>query len=144
MTNQNNEKLNPTLLSGASLAYLGDCVYELFVREYLVRKNCRKPSVESLRYVTAPVQSSVVDRILPVLTEEETDIFRRGKNCVHANIPKASTPSEYRKATGLEALFGWLYLCGRQERLQELFDLAFSESAQEEKSDEAGTESESR
>ncbi|MBR5252382.1 MAG: ribonuclease III [Clostridia bacterium] len=122
---------NPSLYSPANLAYLGDCVFELYVREYLVKKHTQRPSVESLKYVTAHVQSEVIEKILPLLTEEEEHEFKRGRNLGHSSVPKSSTPSEYRRATGLEALFGWLYLSGKHERLRELFDFAFAESAEE-------------
>ncbi len=112
-------------VSAANLAYLGDCVYELYVREYLVIHNFQRPSVESLKYVTAHVQSSVLEKILPHLSEEENDIYKRGRNCGHSSVPKSSTAIEYRRATGLESLFGWLYLCGRNDRLRELFGIAF-------------------
>ena len=126
MTDTEPKNINPSMVSAAHLAYLGDCVYELFVREYLVRRGAPHPSVESLKYVTAPVQSAVAERILPMLTEEEEGAYRRGRNVGHSNIPKASTAAEYRRATGLEALFGWLYLSGQEARLRELFELAFS------------------
>lgn len=113
-------------ISAANLAYLGDCVYELQVREYLVRKNVQHPSIESLKYVTAHVQSMVVERIIPLLNQEETDIFKRGRNCGHSAVPKSSTAGEYRRATGLESLFGWLYLMGRSERLRELFNISLT------------------
>lgn len=114
-------------ISAPNLAYLGDCVYELYVREYLVKKNVLQPSVESLKYVTAKVQSEAVEKILPLLTEEETDAYKRGRNLGHSSTPKSSTVGEYRRATGLESLFGWLYLEGRSDRLRELFDAAFFE-----------------
>ena len=125
---ENNENMirEADFVSAANLAYLGDCVYELYVREYLVKTACQRPSVESLKYVTAHVQSGVVEKILPLLTEEEEAEFRRGRNIGHSNIPKSSTAAEYRRATGLETLFGWLYLRGRHDRLRELFDVAFA------------------
>lgn len=113
--------------SAAHLAYLGDCVYELLVREYLVKKGCSRPSVESLAYVTAGAQSKALEKLLPVLTEGEEDAYRRGRNCVHGNTPKHSTVSEYRRATGFEALFGYLYVKGDTQRIRELFVLAFLE-----------------
>ena len=113
--------------SAANLAYLGDCVYELLVREYLVKRGSTKPSVDSLAYVTAGAQSKALEKILPVLTEGEEDAYRRGRNCVHGNTPKHSTVSEYRRATGFEALFGYLYVKGETERIRELFVRAFSE-----------------
>lgn len=115
-------------ISAANLAYLGDCVYELYVREYLVSKYTQKPSVESLKYVTAHVQSGVVEKIMPYLTEAEVDAFKRGRNVGHSSVPKSSTAQEYRRATGLESLFGWLYLRGEHDRLRELFDIAFGET----------------
>jgi ribonuclease-3 family protein len=123
---------SPDQVSAANLAYLGDCVYELYVREYLVKKECQRPSVESLKYVTAHVQSGVVERILPMLTEEEESEYKRGRNIGHSNIPKSSTAAEYRRATGLETLFGWLYLKGNHERLRELFDAAFADVSEKE------------
>lgn len=123
----NKENSDYSYVSVANLAYLGDCVYELYVREHLVKKNIQKASVESLKYVTAHVQSRVLENIIPILTEEETDVFKRGRNCGHTGVPKSSTAAEYRRATGLEALFGWLYLNGKHERIGELFSIAFSE-----------------
>ncbi|MBQ8185385.1 MAG: hypothetical protein IJX93_09820 [Clostridia bacterium] len=124
-----NDRMNdPSQISSANLAYLGDCVYELYVREYLVKKGVARPSVESLKYVTAHVQSRVVETLLPLLTEEETAEFRRGRNNGHTSVPKSSTPAEYRRATGLECLFGWLFLSGRHDRLRELFTAAFAEA----------------
>jgi len=115
------------VVSAANLAYLGDCVYELLVRDYLVRRGSTKPSVESLAYVTAHVQSDVIEKLLPHLTAEEEEAYKRGRNIGHSNVPKSSTAAQYRRATGLEALFGWLHLTGQNERLRELFDLAFTE-----------------
>lgn len=114
-------------ISAANLAYLGDCVYELFVREYLVRNGVRRPSVESLKYVTAHIQSGLAEKIVPILTEEEESEYKRGRNIGHSNTPKSSTVLEYRRATGLEALFGWLYLMGRHERIRELLEPVIGE-----------------
>ena len=116
----------PSLLSPSRLAYLGDTVWELYVREYLVRRNVRRPSEAALSYVTAKAQCRAAGMIRPLLTEEEEDIFRRGRNVSHSNIPRSATLAEYRIATAVECLFGWLYLCGRNERLRVLFDAAFS------------------
>ncbi|MBR3991575.1 MAG: ribonuclease III [Clostridia bacterium] len=110
-----------------SLAYLGDAVYEVMVRERLVRRGVKSPSVQSLEYVTAGSQSDAVERILPHLTDEEADLFRRGRNDHHSAVPKHAAPAQYRRATGLEALFGFLYLAGEIARLRELFGLAFPE-----------------
>ena len=115
-------------VSAASLAYLGDSVLEILVRERLVITGARNPSVESLKYVTAPVQSEAFAKIEGILTEKETDMFKRGRNCVHSgNVPKKSTPAQYRRATGLETLFGYLYLSGQSQRIRQLFASAFPE-----------------
>lgn len=114
-------------VSAASLAYLGDSVLEIMVRERLVRHGVKNPSVESLNYVTAPKQSDALERILPILTEAEDDAYRRGRNCVHSNVPRHATPAQYRRATGLETLFGYLYLTGQNGRIRELFSAAFPE-----------------
>ena len=117
-------------MSTASLAYLGDCVIELFVRERLTvsgissSKNLNR---EALKFVSAPAQAAAVKNILESLTEEEAGFFRRGKNMAHMNVPKNATPSEYRSATGMETLFGFLHLAGNTERARELFDLAYPE-----------------
>ncbi len=122
----NNAKLPPTQQSPAKLAYLGDAVWELCVRETLVNRGVRQPSVEALRYVTAKVQARAAAKLLPGLTEEEADVYRRGRNVGHSNLPKSATLAEYCAATGLECLFGWLHLMGRGERVRELFALSFS------------------
>ena len=115
-------------VSAASLAYLGDSVLEILVRERLVITGARNPSGESLKYVAAPVQSEAFAKIEGILTERETDMFKRGRNCVHSgNVPKKSTPAQYRRATGLETLFGYLYLSGQSQRIRQLFASAFPE-----------------
>ena len=119
-------------IPAASLAYLGDAVLEVLVRESLVRRNAKNPSVESLMYVTAPKQSDAVERILPHLTEEEDSVFKRGRNCVHSGVPKHATPAQYRRATGLETLFAFLHLTGRKQRAEELFEIGFSGKITEE------------
>ena len=108
-------------VSAASLAYLGDSVLEVLVREKLVRGAVKNPSVVSLKYVTAYA------RIEGSLTEKESDMFRRGRNCVHSGVPRHATPSQYRRATGLETLFGFLYLTGNMERVRVLFSEAYPE-----------------
>ena len=127
MAKQNENLLTPNEVSSANLAYLGDCVYELYVREYLVERGVQHPSVESLKFVTAKVQSAIAEKIMPMLDEDEESVYKRGRNIGHSNVPKSSTALEYRRATGLEALFGWLYLSGKNERIRELFYAAFSD-----------------
>jgi ribonuclease-3 family protein len=121
------DKLNT--YSSASLAYLGDCAIELCVREYLVKEkglsSSAKLNKEALRFVKASSQAEAMKNILDVLTEEETNVFHRGRNMGHSNTPKSATVAEYRSATGMEALFGWLWLAKRQERINELFRIAY-------------------
>ena len=114
--------------STASLAYLGDCVLELCVRQYLVKSGFSSSATlnkRALEFVRATAQAEAMKRLTPYLTEEEEAVFRRGRNIGHTNTPKSATVAEYRAATGMEALFGWLHLAGRQERIDELFLLAY-------------------
>lgn len=119
------QKSEALRLSSASLAYLGDSVLEILVRERLVTDGVKNPSIASLVYVTAPAQSNAVEKILPYLTEDEDAVFKRGRNGVHGGIPRHATPAQYRRATGLEALFGYLHLTGQNDRAKELFELGF-------------------
>ncbi|MBE6534714.1 MAG: Mini-ribonuclease 3 [Ruminococcaceae bacterium] len=120
---------NLNTYSSASLAYLGDCTIELCVREYLVKEkgfsSSAKLNKEALKFVKASAQAEAMKNILDILTEEETDVFHRGRNMGHTNTPKSATVAEYRNATGMEALFGWLYLAKRQDRITELFRAAY-------------------
>ena len=114
--------------STAALAYLGDCVIEICVRERLVRagySSSARLNRLALDFVRAPMQAEAMKRILPLLTEEETAVFHRGRNGGHGHTPKAATMAEYRAATGMEALFGYLHLAERKERIAELFDAAY-------------------
>lgn len=116
--------------SSASLAYLGDCALEICVREYLVRElglsSSAKLNKAALDFVRAPKQAEAMKNILPLLDEEEEAVFKRGRNVGHTNTPKSATVSEYRSATGMEALFGWLWLAGRHERISQLFRAAYN------------------
>ena len=112
-------------IPAASLAYLGDSVLEVMVREMLVRRGVKSPSVESLKFVTAEAQCRALERISPLLTEDESDMFRRGRNSVHSGVPRHATVSQYRRATGLECLFGYLYMAGETCRARELFEVGF-------------------
>lgn len=109
--------------SPLTLAYLGDCVYELLVRETLVLRDNRPNGQlhrEALQYVSAKGQSDGLEAILPLLTEEELAIFKRGRNS-DAIGHRNSDIIQYKRATGLETLFGYLYLVGNTDRLEELF-----------------------
>lgn len=121
---------DPKQTATAALAYLGDSVWELCVRERLVREGiagAKALNARALDFVRAPVQAAAMERLLPHLTEEENAVFHRGRNMGHSATPRAATVAEYRAATGLEALFGYLYLSGRSERIAALFDLACKE-----------------
>ena len=118
-------------ISTLGLAHIGDGVFELMVRSWLVlhgkatNKGLHKATV---RYVAAPAQAERAERILPLLTEEERDVHRRGRNTSPHTVPKAASREQYQAATALEALFGWLYLRGETDRLNELFDVMMEEA----------------
>jgi len=122
--NMNFTKEQINAISNLGLAHMGDCVFEILCRGYLCArggKNVGNLHRDTINMVKASSQAQFVDKLLPLLTEEELVYYRRGKNShVHA-VPKSCTPAEYAKATGLEALFGALYLAGKTERLNELF-----------------------
>lgn len=125
--NENNTQKSsaPALceLSGSALAYLGDAVLEVMVRRMLVETgvgNSGKLNDLSRDYVRDSRQSAGLERILPLLTEEEEAAYRRGRNAAGAH-PKSATMAEYRRATGFEALFGYLYMKNDAARLDELF-----------------------
>ena len=112
-------------LSNLGLAYLGDAVYEVMVRSRMVLRGKLTPGKlhqAALDYVAAPRQAAMTEKILPLLTEEEERIFKRGRNANPHSHPKGATRQEYQIATGLEALFGWLYLNGENDRLNALFE----------------------
>ncbi|MBE6690556.1 MAG: ribonuclease III [Ruminococcaceae bacterium] len=118
----------------AGLAYLGDAVLELLVRERLVLSGCsssKSLNAKALHFVRAAAQAKAMERITPQLTEEEEAAFRRGRNIGHTNTPKNATVAEYRNATGMEALFGYLHIKGEQARIRELFELAYPKGEQE-------------
>ncbi len=113
-------------ISNLGLAHMGDCVYEILCRAYLCaqgEKTVAQLHRDTISMVKASTQARFADKLLPLLTEEERAYYRRGKNAhVHA-VPKSATPAEYAKATGLEALFGALYLSGNTQRLNQLFHI---------------------
>ena len=117
-------------ISSIGLAHMGDAVFEVLVRGWLCahgKATGKGLHQATIKLVCAESQSGKARRILAMLTEEEMAYYRRGKNShVHA-VPKSATPAEYAKATGLEALFGALYLAGKTERLNELFKAAMEE-----------------
>ena len=111
-------------ISNLGLAHIGDGVFELLCRSWLCthgEKTVLKLHRSTVELVRAPSQAKFAEKLLPHLTEEETAYFRRGKNAHTAGHPKAATAKEYAMATGLEALFGALYLMGKTDRLNELY-----------------------
>jgi len=118
-----NDKINQ--ISNLGLAHIGDGVFELMVRSWLIlkgkatNKGLHKATVH---FVAAPAQAERAQKLLPLLTEEEQDVFRRGRNSKVYSVPKAASRDQYQTATAVEALFGWLWLKGRRERLNELFE----------------------
>ncbi len=113
-----------------ALAYMGDCVYEIKIREYLMRQANMPVNMlhrKAKGYVSAAAQSAIMDKLLPLLNEEEEAIFHRGRNAKPHTTPKNMTLSDYKKATGLESLMGYLYLSGKIERIEELMNIIFSE-----------------
>lgn len=119
------EETELRMLSPITLAFLGDAVYELLVRDQLSRESAPagKLHQKAVRQVCCSAQAAGYDTLLPVLTEEEATILRRGRNANSTRVPKNAKPQEYRKATGVEALFGYLYRKGEMDRLRELFAL---------------------
>ena len=119
-------------MTNLGLAHVGDGVYELLVRTWLCRKGDKtvlKLHRDTVALVKAPTQAKFAEKLKPILTEEERDFFRRGKNTHTHGAPKSATPKEYALATGLETLFGALYLLGRRDRLNELFHYLMSEES---------------
>lgn len=120
------KEVNPKQLSPLNLAFIGDCIYEILVRENLV-KNANRPvndlHHESVKFVSAKAQTKAFEKIEDILTEDEMSIFKRGRNAKVGHNPKSASTGEYHTATGVEALFGYLYLSGKKERIKELFSV---------------------
>lgn len=122
--NRSEEEIN--LLSPLTWAYVGDCVYELYIRTNLVNTTNLKPHklhIETIKYVKAKSQAEFLARIQERLTEEEKNIVRRGRNAENHHLPKNSNVQEYSHATAFEALIGYLYLTKQNQRLKEIFDM---------------------
>ena len=112
-------------MSSLGFAYLGDAVYEVMVRAWLCLHGKLTPGRQhkaALAYVAAPRQAALLERILPLLTQEEAQVLKRGRNASPHSYPTGATRQEYLAATGLETLFGWLYLRGETDRLNTLFE----------------------
>lgn len=117
-------------VSSLGLAHVGDCVYELMVRSWLCihgKATNRGLHKATVKLVSATAQAAASRKILPLLTEEESDVFRRGRNSSPHTIPKSASREDYQAATAVEALFGYLWLRGETQRLNELFDCMMEE-----------------
>ena len=118
------EEIN--MLSPLTWAYVGDCIYELYIRTDLVNKTKLKPHklhIETIKYVKAKAQADILKRIEENLTEKELEIVRRGRNAENHHLPKNATLEDYQYATAFEALIGYLYLTKQDERLKEIFKM---------------------
>lgn len=121
------EEIN--LLSPLTWAYVGDSVFELYIRTHLVNKTNLKPHklhIEAINYVKAKAQAEFLKKIEEILTDEEKEIVRRGRNAQNHHLPKNSNVQEYMHATAFEALIGFLYLTKKYERLEEILKLVIN------------------
>lgn len=112
------------LMSPLTWAYIGDAVYELFIRNKLINETNLKPHklhIEAIKYVKAKSQAEKLNEIYETLTDEEKDIVRRGRNTQNHHLPKNSNVQEYMYSTAFEALIGYLYLTKQNVRLREIF-----------------------
>lgn len=126
------DKAEIDAMSVLALAHMGDCVYELQVRRMLCCRGTLRVDrlhKDTVAFVCAKAQAVAARKILPSLTSEELAVYKRGRNAHSHAAPKNTTEGEYHAATGLETLFGWLYLRSEQSRIEELFALAMKEEA---------------
>lgn len=119
-----------SLPGSLELAYLGDSLYDLYVRERLVARGGRVRAMhrQAISLVCAHAQSQALERVMGELTDDEKDVVRRARNA-HQNPPKNADPGEYHHATALEALVGWLYVTGQRERMNALLRMALPEES---------------
>ena len=126
LINREKEEVDVNLLSPLTWAYVGDAVYELYVRTNLVNKTKLKPHkvhIESIKYVKAKAQADILKSIMDKLTDEEKDIVRRARNAENHHLPKNAEPEDYMYSTAFEGLIGYLYLCKKDERLKEILEM---------------------
>lgn len=125
-------KNNPSLYSALVLAYIGDAAYEVFTRERLLTLHPDMPAYKlhklNVGYVKAGAQSKAMEALEPLLTEQETAVYKRGRNAKSQTVPKNASLTDYRRATGFEALVGYLKLSGETDRLYEIMEIAFQNS----------------
>lgn len=129
------DKEKASLYSPLVLAYIGDSVYEVYTRKKLLDENPNLPAhklhKENVKYVKAKAQSDAMGIIEPMLSEHELAIYKRGRNAKSATVPKNADLTDYRRATGFEALIGFLELSGNTERLYEIMEIAFQNKKDE-------------
>ena len=121
------EKIN--MMAPLTWAYIGDAVFELYIRTYLINKTNLKPHklhVEAIKYVKAPAQAKALQKIEEMLTDKEKEIVKRGRNAENHHIAKNATVQEYMYSTAFEALIGYLYLTKQEKRLKEIQKILFS------------------
>ncbi|NLM35573.1 MAG: Mini-ribonuclease 3 [Clostridiales bacterium] len=119
-------------INALSLAFIGDAVFEVMVREYLILNNldfsAHKLHLKAVSYVKANSQRAFIRQLEKHLTEDELYIYKKGRNTKSATIPKNATVSDYRAATGFESLIGYLYITGQSQRIQLIMDIIFDEN----------------
>ncbi len=127
LINREKEEVDINLLSPLTWAYVGDAVYELYVRTNLVNKTKLKPHklhIESIKYVKAKAQADILKEIMDKLTDDEKEIVRRARNAENHHLPKNAEPEDYMYSTAFEGLIGYLYLCKKDERLKEILEMS--------------------
>ena len=127
LINREKEEVDINLLSPLTWAYVGDAVYELYVRTNLVNKTKLKPHklhIESIKYVKAKAQADILKEIIDKLTDDEKEIVRRARNAENHHLPKNAEPEDYMYSTAFEGLIGYLYLCKKDERLKEILEMS--------------------
>jgi ribonuclease-3 family protein len=123
---RNKDVADVNQLSPLVWAYIGDCIYEIFIRTHLVNNSNAKPHrlhIETIKYVKAKAQADTLAKIKECLTEKEKEIVRRGRNAENHHVAKNASVAEYSQATAFEALIGYLYLTKQDERLQEILTM---------------------
>ena len=127
------KNINPNELSPLTLAFIGDTVFDLLVREDIIC-DANRPANDlhnlAVKKVKASAQAEFSEKLMPVITEKEMSVFKRGRNAKSGHLPKNASQSDYHMATGFEALFGYLYLTGEIERIKELYTLLNTDEQQ--------------
>ena len=119
------DEIDVKLMSPLTIAYVGDAVYELYIRTHLTNVSNLKPNklhIEAIKYVKAKAQAEILAKLNDILTDEEKEIIRRGRNQENHHLPKNVNTAEYSQSTAFEALIGYLYLSKKEERLIEILN----------------------